>query len=86
MKPRIRYFATIEVMELMRYRCWSVSWLVLLIIGIFCWRIIDGLDRIKRDDHEKNSAVMADVCAEAEGSVLRIDICSQNTAGHEWRL
>ena len=61
MKPRIRYFATIEVMKFMRYRCWSVSWPVLLNIGVFCWGIVDDLDRIERDDHEKNTAVMVDV-------------------------
>ena len=43
---------------------------VLLIIGIFCWGIVDDLYRIKRDDHEKSTAAMTDVYAEAEGSVL----------------
>jgi len=52
----IRWTATIQIMSFVRYQSYPIDRLVLFVIRVFDWGVVGDLDRIKRDDHEREAS------------------------------
>ena len=52
----IRWMATIQIMSFLRYQSYPINRLVLFVIRVFDWGVVGDLNRIKRDDHEREAS------------------------------